>query len=85
MYKLFKISLITLPVSILLSLFINSLMASIFGGLGVTVGFPIPFYIVRRHDINASPEIFDAPFLKYVDILVVYLSLTFIASKLWKK
>jgi hypothetical protein len=60
-------------------------MASIMGGLGVTIGFPIPFYISRRQDINSTPWIFDAPLLKYVNIVLIYLFSTFVVSQVWKK
>ncbi|KKT84459.1 MAG: hypothetical protein UW82_C0021G0001, partial [candidate division WWE3 bacterium GW2011_GWC2_44_9] len=76
------------PLSVLLCLSINALMASIFGGLGVTIGFPIPFYISRL-DLNSLPSpihiVLDVPFLKYVNVGLIYLLSTFTISKIWRK
>lgn len=82
MKRILKVSVITLPVSVLFVLFMDLLMRSIFGGLVGTQGFPIPYY----RDLLTTPEIeYSIPQIKYLDIGLVYIVLTYIGVKLFKE
>jgi len=76
---LLKISLFTLPISIIIFLIVNYFMGFIMGGFTTVRGFPIPFY----RDVWNTPVIdFNQPIIAIVDVLIIYLFTTFIAYNL---
>ena len=49
------------------------------GGLATMRGFPIPYY----QDVWDTPEVdFNQPIIVVLDVLIIYLPITFIAYKL---
>lgn len=77
--KLFKLSLYTLPISLLIFFINDALMGFILGGLGTTRGFPIPYY----RDIWATPHVeFNQPGIIIIDVLIFYIVITLFAYML---
>lgn len=70
--RIIRLSLITLPVSVLIFLFFNLMLSTVAGGLGTTRGFPIPYYY-NKWD---TPVEFYQPLLIVADILIIYLVVT---------
>ena len=49
------------------------------GGIATTRGFPIPYY----RDVWSTPGIdFDQPLIAVLDVLIIYLGITFIVYSL---
>jgi len=82
MIRVLKTSLLTIPFSILLFLFMDLLMSSVFGGYATTKGFPVPYY----RDVWTTPNIdYSLPVVKYIDIFLIYIISTFIVLKSFRK
>ncbi|HLN18723.1 MAG TPA: hypothetical protein VK255_00970 [Patescibacteria group bacterium] len=74
--KLLKISLVTLPLSIIIFLVLNYLMSFIAGGLATSSGFPIPYY----RDVYETPEVdFYQPWIIILDVIIIFIPVTLAA------
>jgi len=82
MKKLLKLSLLTIPISIITFLIIDYFMSFVMGGFATVRGFPIPFY----RNVWNTPEIdFNQPIIAIVDVLIIFLFTTFLALVLLKQ
>jgi hypothetical protein len=79
---LLKVSLVSLPVSILFYNWTQDFLGNIMGGYAAVAGFPIQYY----YDIWGTPEVeFDHPWLNLINYFLYYLGFTIFFYQIYKE
>lgn len=75
--KYIRLHIITVIIALLIVQFVEEFQGMLMGGISTVRGFPIPYYV----DLWATPGIEKyEPWLKYFNILILYLLLAIIGS-----